>query len=111
VQAHSLTPPPAVSRVAAKKKAVGVSSKVITAVVVVVVLLVAIALGIAGCVYLVRRRRRMERVRNSPARLRGFPIVGYVSSGGGGNGIGEWADVPLPGYSRGAGAEEVAVWK
>jgi len=40
-------------------------------VVVVVVLLVVIALGIAGCVYLVRRRRHMERVRNSPARLRG----------------------------------------
>jgi len=115
VQAYSFTPPPPAPAPAGSpvpaKKIIGVSGKALTAVVVVVVLLVVIAFGIAGCVYLVRRRRHMERVRNSPARLRGFPIVGYVSSGGGGNGVGEWADVPLPGYSKGPEAGEIAVWK
>ena len=114
IEAHSLTPPPApapaASRVPAKKITV-ISGKALTAIVVVVVLLVVIALGIVGCVCLVRRRRQMERVRNSPARLRGFPIVGYVSSEGGRNGVGEWVDVPLPGYSKDAEAGEVAVWK
>ncbi|PUU77831.1 hypothetical protein B9Z19DRAFT_1127754 [Tuber borchii] len=112
IEAHSLTPPPApapaTSRVPAKKITV-VSGKALTAIIVVIVLLVVI--GIAGCVCLVRRRRQMERVRNSPARLRGFPIVGYVSSEGGGNGAGEWVDVPLPGYSKDAEVGEVAVWK
>ncbi|PWW80200.1 hypothetical protein C7212DRAFT_361167 [Tuber magnatum] len=83
-QAHGVTPPPAavpaVSRVPTdeKEKTTWVSGKALTAVIVVVVLLVVIALGIVGWVYLVRRRRRMERVRNSPAGLRAFPIVGYA---------------------------------
>ncbi|KAG0644192.1 hypothetical protein HOY80DRAFT_997140 [Tuber brumale] len=115
-QAHSVAPPPlvvpAVSRVPAEKeKTTKVSGKVLTAVAVVVVLLGAIALGIAWWACLLRWRRRKERARNSPAGLRGFPIVGYVNSGGGGNGVGQWADVPPPEYSRGAQAGEIAVWK